>query len=201
MDSARRLYRPATGRMIGGVAAGLGTYFGIDIAIARIIWGVLILAGVGVPIYLLCWIAIPREPIITIDGFFEEPVRKPSTLGTLLKIGLFIAVGAIIAANASEELTAIAFIVGLVVGLYFLWRNRAQPEETETIGARVSHLHRSETDRKILGVFGGLGAVLGVDPTLLRVLGGIVLIAGFPVIVPLYLLYAIVVPARRVITL
>jgi phage shock protein C len=199
MDSARRLYRPSTGRMIGGVAAGLGNYFGMDIAIARIIWGVLLLAGVGLPVYLLCWIAIPREPVIRIDGFLDDSEPGRSRFWTLVKIALLIGVGAIILANASRELTAVAFAVGLGVGLWFLWRNRAQ-DDPESIGETVGRLHRSETNKKILGVFGGLGDTLGVDATLLRVLGGIVLIAGFPVIVPLYLLYAIVVPARRVIS-
>jgi phage shock protein C len=200
MDSARRLYRPASGRMIGGVAAGFGTYFGVDIAIARIIWGVLLLAGVGFPAYVLCWIAMPREPVITIDGFLDDAPPRRSRFWTLVKMAVLLGVMAIIVANASEEFALVAFVIGLAVGLYFLWRNRVQ-EEGEQIGPRIGGLYRSETNRKIMGVFGGLGEILNVDPTILRVLGGIILIAGFPVIVPLYLLYAMVVPARQVITI
>lgn len=187
--------------MIGGVAAGLGAYFGIDVAIARIVWGILLLAGIGLPIYLICWIAMPLEQVIRIDDMFDDDPPKRSLFLTLVKIVLLLIVGAIIASNVSSDMAVIMFIVGLAFGLYHLWRNRAQADESESFGASTTRLYRSETNRRILGVFGGLGDALNVDPTLLRVLGGIVLIAGFPVIVPLYLLYAIVVPSRRVITL
>lgn len=185
--------------MIAGVAAGVAARLGIDIAIARIVFGALIFVGIGIPLYLLCWIAIPREPTITIDeiGYIEEPSR--GSFGTLFKVVLLLVGGAIVASHVDSDIAIVAFIVGLCVGLYYLWRNRVQDEVAETsVGGK---LYRSESNKKILGVFGGLGATLGVDPTLLRVLGGIVLIAGFPIIIPMYLLYAIVVPVRRVITL
>lgn len=205
MDTARRLYRSSNDRMIGGVASGIARHTGIDIAISRIVWGILMFLGIGIPLYLLCWLVIPREPVITISGDFEidaerfEPARRGTTLGALVKIALLLAVGAVVAANVDRDIAIVAFVVGLAVGLYYLLRNRAQDDEAS--GRSRSRLMRSESNRRILGVFGGLGETLGVDPTLLRVLGGIVLIAGFGLIIPLYLLYAIVVPSRRVITI
>ncbi|MBC8145206.1 MAG: PspC domain-containing protein [bacterium] len=172
----------------------------MDVAIARIIFGALLFAGIGLPLYILCWIAVPKEPSINVDefGFVED--RPRSSFGTLFKIILLLIVGAIVVSHVDRDIAIVAFIIGLCVGLYYLWRNRAN-DDAEVSSVSVGKLYRSESNKKILGVFGGLGDTLGVDPTLLRVLGGIVLIAGFPIIVPMYLLFAIVVPVRRVIIL
>jgi phage shock protein PspC (stress-responsive transcriptional regulator) len=44
----------------------LAEYFEIDPVIPRIAWVVLALgAGVGVVAYLICWFAIPLEPVAT----------------------------------------------------------------------------------------------------------------------------------------
>ena len=59
----RRLIRPREGRMIGGVAAGIANYFGIDVTIVRVIWALLLLPG-GLPgfiPYVVLWIIMPAE--------------------------------------------------------------------------------------------------------------------------------------------
>jgi phage shock protein PspC (stress-responsive transcriptional regulator) len=56
------LRRPAGGRILGGVAAGLATYFALDVAHVRIILVALsFLAGAAVPLYLAAWVLIPAE--------------------------------------------------------------------------------------------------------------------------------------------
>jgi phage shock protein C len=56
------LRRPADGRILGGVAAGLARYFAVDVAHVRIIMVVLsFLAGAAVPLYLAAWLLIPEE--------------------------------------------------------------------------------------------------------------------------------------------
>ena len=60
---ARRLERPREGRMIGGVAAGLANYLGINVALVRVIWVLLLFPG-GLPgflPYVLLWALIPGE--------------------------------------------------------------------------------------------------------------------------------------------
>jgi phage shock protein C len=58
----RLLRRPAGGRILGGVAAGLAAYFAVDVARVRIILVALsFLAGVAVPLYLAAWVLIPAE--------------------------------------------------------------------------------------------------------------------------------------------
>jgi phage shock protein PspC (stress-responsive transcriptional regulator) len=70
------LRRPAHGRMLAGVAAGLARYFGVDVTIIRIVMAVLAILAVagnalsiagiplylaGIPLYLACWLLIPEE--------------------------------------------------------------------------------------------------------------------------------------------
>ena len=61
-EGPRLLRRPAGGRILGGVAAGLANYFVVDVAYVRIILVALsLLGGVAVPIYLVAWVLIPAE--------------------------------------------------------------------------------------------------------------------------------------------
>lgn len=57
----RKLFRDIDHKYIGGVSSGLGHYFGIDVVWIRLIWVLLLLAGVGSPvlIYILLWIFVP----------------------------------------------------------------------------------------------------------------------------------------------
>jgi phage shock protein C len=56
------LRRPAEGRMLAGVAAGIANYLGADVTAVRIILAVLaVVGGAGVPIYLAAWLLIPDE--------------------------------------------------------------------------------------------------------------------------------------------
>jgi len=58
----RPLRRPCHGRMITGVAAGIGDYLGIDPLLVRIGFAVLVvLGGAGIPLYLAGLLLIPDE--------------------------------------------------------------------------------------------------------------------------------------------
>jgi phage shock protein PspC (stress-responsive transcriptional regulator) len=59
--SSRRMYRDPDHRMIGGVCAGLATYWNIDPVILRVIFVILVFAGFsGVLIYIIFWIVMPE---------------------------------------------------------------------------------------------------------------------------------------------
>ena len=61
-EGRRLLRRPADGRILGGVAAGLATYFALNVTHVRIILVALsFLAGAAVPLYLAAWVLIPAE--------------------------------------------------------------------------------------------------------------------------------------------
>ena len=56
------LRRPVHDRMLTGVAAGLAGYLGVDVAIVRIAFVVLTIAGgAGMPLYLAGLLLIPEE--------------------------------------------------------------------------------------------------------------------------------------------
>lgn len=59
----KRLYRSGKDRILGGVCGGMGEYFGIDPVIIRLLFVALTLVwGVGIVMYIICWIVIPRNP-------------------------------------------------------------------------------------------------------------------------------------------
>ncbi len=69
------LRRPASGRLLAGVAAALGQHFNVDVTIVRVAFAVLTVVGFtslayfafiplylgGIPLYLACWVLIPEE--------------------------------------------------------------------------------------------------------------------------------------------
>lgn len=68
----KRLYRSRKEKIIGGVAGGFAEYFDIDPVIARIAFVVMVFFnGLGLILYLLCLIVIPKEPL-----FFNAEQRN-----------------------------------------------------------------------------------------------------------------------------
>jgi phage shock protein PspC (stress-responsive transcriptional regulator) len=62
ISEPRRLTRPREDRWLGGVAAGLGSYFDLSPTIYRIAFVALALAGgTGVLLYIAAWLVIPEE--------------------------------------------------------------------------------------------------------------------------------------------
>ncbi len=60
-SAQKRFYRDDDEGIIGGVAAGLGHYFGIDPVIIRVVFVLMfILGGSGVLLYIILWVVIPE---------------------------------------------------------------------------------------------------------------------------------------------
>jgi phage shock protein C len=61
-SGGKRLLRLRDGRLAAGVCAGLAAYFGIDINLVRLAFGVLtVFWGLGILIYLIAWAILPEE--------------------------------------------------------------------------------------------------------------------------------------------
>ena len=56
-----KLYRSTTNRQIAGVCGGIAEYFGIDPVIVRVIFVVLFFTGVGLLLYLIMWVIVPKK--------------------------------------------------------------------------------------------------------------------------------------------
>lgn len=56
------LLRPRDGRLIGGVCAAVARSLGMDAVLVRGLWSAtVLLGGLGLLAYLVCWIVIPEE--------------------------------------------------------------------------------------------------------------------------------------------
>ncbi len=73
--NGKRLYRSREGRLVAGVCAGLGDYFGIDATIVRLIFvAFTVFAGMGVLLYVVAWLIIPEqgESASIAEGLFKK---------------------------------------------------------------------------------------------------------------------------------
>lgn len=194
MDPYKKLYRSTNNRVFAGVAAGVAEYFGISATIVRVAFILLfIVGGGGGFVYFLLWMLTPRKPSVLFAFDDEEASTEHSDtfLGRLIKAGTCAVLLLIIGAIFSDDIWAAAFVIGLGIGLYWLWKSR---ESASGIVSERSGLHRSVIDKKIFGVFGGLAEMWNIDATILRVVGVVLIFAGGGVLVPIYFLCAILVP-------
>lgn len=68
-----KLYRSKSDCMVGGVAAGLANYFGLDVTVVRLVWLVaMLIGGSGFILYIVAWIIIPPAPTGEPTSTFEK---------------------------------------------------------------------------------------------------------------------------------
>ena len=59
---SKRLERKREGRLLAGVCAGIGDYFGIDANIVRLVFAIACIFGfMGALVYLVAWAVLPEE--------------------------------------------------------------------------------------------------------------------------------------------
>ena len=69
----KRLYRSTNDVMLAGVCGGLAEFLGIDPTIVRLIWAVLSFsAGMGIWLYIIAAIIIPKDDGIIEGKYYEE---------------------------------------------------------------------------------------------------------------------------------
>ena len=67
-NGEKKLVRPSSDRMIAGVCAGLGNYFGIDPTIIRILFVLFaIFVGGGILVYIILWLVMPEATAGNVD--------------------------------------------------------------------------------------------------------------------------------------
>jgi phage shock protein PspC (stress-responsive transcriptional regulator) len=85
----RRLRRDRTHRVLGGVCAGIARTYGIDVVLVRVLFVIAAIAWVGLPVYLVLWIALPAR------GERPDDIAEPRDMGMLLAL-ILIGIGALI---------------------------------------------------------------------------------------------------------
>ncbi|MBN2550117.1 MAG: PspC domain-containing protein [Anaerolineales bacterium] len=78
-NSINRLYRSRHDRMIAGVCAGLGHFFGIDPTVIRLsVVLVTFFWPFTVLVYLIMMLIVPEEPVAANEPSIIEPPIEPS---------------------------------------------------------------------------------------------------------------------------
>jgi phage shock protein C len=61
-DNGKKLVRRREGRMVAGVCTGFAAYFGVDVNLVRLLFGVFtILWGLGALVYVVAWAVVPED--------------------------------------------------------------------------------------------------------------------------------------------
>lgn len=89
----RRLYRRTDERVLGGVAAGIADYLGVDVTVVRLAVVLLAFAGPGVIAYVAAWVLVPAAPPGTPRN---APPARPAVSGPAGVLGaILVAVGVV----------------------------------------------------------------------------------------------------------
>ena len=190
MVPAKRLYR-SDEKMIAGVAAGLSQYLGVPKLLLRFVFLALLFIGPGLPLYVFFWLLTPRDPA---DGYV---VRKRMSIGALFLTFAVVVAGINYAFWVGLSLSGMTmFVVGLGVGLYFLFKGRRENIGYEMTPAHIEHevMMSSRQENKIGGVCAYVAQKLGVDATIVRVATLFLGFITFPVVPFLYLVLLFFVP-------
>ncbi|HEY5689861.1 MAG TPA: PspC domain-containing protein [Cyclobacteriaceae bacterium] len=85
----KKMFRDSEKKVIGGVASGVASFFGIDLTLVRILFVVFaIVGGIGFLVYIILWIALPEAKTITEKMQMQgEPVTL-SGIESSIKKGL-----------------------------------------------------------------------------------------------------------------
>lgn len=190
----QRIYRSSIDRKIGGVASGIADAFDIDPTFLRIAFIAFGIFGIGIPIYILLWMILPRDPELDLYMDIDEE-RRPGLFRLLFKVfGILICLS-MITHHFGTKTGVLAFAIGAAVGLFFLWRSASDSDDR--FDSFRERFQRSSDDRRLMGVFGGLAESFDVDPTLLRIFGTVVILASGTIGFGAYFLLALLMPVRR----
>jgi phage shock protein C len=218
----RRLQKSRTDRMIDGVCGGIAAYFSVDATLVRIVWVLLTLfGGSGLILYIAAMIIMPKEELSPIP---EAAPAQPKNHAQNTKFWgiLLITVGAFWLMDNLDFplwhhwwsfpwhfgvplLLILAGVMFMFGGReYFAAHPSTQARQMPDAGAATNapgpapfqsqRLYRSRTNKTILGVCGGIGAHLNVDPVIVRLSFVVGALASFGFAFLFYVVMGIVVP-------
>jgi signal transduction histidine kinase len=189
--SGEPLRRPADGRLLGGVAAGIAQRTGLDVSAVRTVLVVAgLIYGFGAAAYVVAWLLIPAQGA---DGnIATKALSDKRGIGLGAAVASVLAVGLIIAsALGATWVAGVALpLIVCAAGLVLISRN-ADAEERQHLREFADAAGRPSSARlrrrllrlalAALLLLGGVAALLGdheFNVHLLLPLGGIVLLIG-----------------------
>jgi phage shock protein PspC (stress-responsive transcriptional regulator) len=190
-EAERKLVRPAEGRVVAGVAAGLARYFGISPVVYRVAFAALVLlGGSGLILYAAAWLVIPDEQ--RGESVVEEAIRhrrdRPWLVIGVGLVGLGLILG--IAGGRFWTDPNRAWLPAIAVGLAILWWQlpdrfgNGSAAGADPSAPEVSRRRRPSTFPVVIGILvagaGVLGALQATDTVdvnwTLALAGGVVLV-------------------------
>lgn len=133
-----RLTRSETDKMVAGVCGGIAAYLDIDSVFIRLAFVLLALAsGIGIAIYFIMWIVMPRESAVTASDAVvmqdnikdlketvssgADRIGRPATIGLIMiMLGAYFLLA---------ELGMVGWLNGAILpliiigaGAYFIWK-------------------------------------------------------------------------------
>lgn len=115
METTRKLYRSCDDKIVGGVAGGLAEYLEVDPLIVRLLFLVVLFAGIGFAAYIVAWVIIPENPKCKGGKTGAEEIQeKANSIASTFK------------GKKSEEDSDFKVIFGLVLlalGMLLLFQN------------------------------------------------------------------------------
>jgi len=86
-STIKKMYRDSDNKVVGGVAAGVAAFFGVNSVIIRLVFvGLTFAAFLGVVLYVILWIALPEAKTITEKMEMQgEPVTLSNIESTIKK--------------------------------------------------------------------------------------------------------------------
>jgi phage shock protein PspC (stress-responsive transcriptional regulator) len=119
----RRLTRRMDGHVLGGVASGLGAYFGIDPLLFRVGFAVLALAGgTGVLLYAALWVLVP--PATGGESVGQTVLRRPGARAWV-GIGLLVLATVVLSGELGFRRPGIVWALALIAIGVLLFRQDA----------------------------------------------------------------------------
>lgn len=209
--TTKRLHKSLHDKMIGGVCGGLGQYFEVDPTLIRIAWVAISLISIpaglaiGPLAYLAAMLIIPRNPE-EVTLMTDEPREEQEYKSNSLLWGVVLILLALVVLQRTDLLPFHFhwgrgnFLPPLVlIGVAIVLMLKYRPEMADKLRtmAEERRLYRSDTDKKLFGVCGGLAESFNIDPTLVRLAWafGTMLSGGAGVVI--YAVLAWVLPVGR----
>ncbi|SKC88670.1 PspC domain-containing protein [Ohtaekwangia koreensis] len=83
----KKMYRDPERKVLGGVSAGVASYFGVDVVVIRLLFVIFsIVGGLGLLLYIVLWIALPEAKTLTDRMQMQgEPVTLSNIESTIKK--------------------------------------------------------------------------------------------------------------------
>ncbi len=166
MPPTRRLQRLAHGRVVAGVAAGLGWRLGVDPVLVRIGFAVLAFAGgAGLVLYGALWALVPSATT-------EPPPRRPATAQQGVALALMV-LGVLLLLRALGVWfgdTVVWPIVLVAAGSAVLW-SRAEQDDRAAWGRMTGQVPQGALRRAAAGPTSPVRVVIGTGLVVLAIAG------------------------------